>query len=39
MPKKTAPKSQAKNKTLFPQYQFFNYFLKVSCKQIHNFNF
>ena len=39
MPKKTAPKSQAKNKTLFPQYQFFNYSLKVSCKQIHNFDF
>ena len=41
MPKKMTPKSQAKNKTPFPQYPFFNYFnsIKASCKQIYNFKF
>ena len=41
MPKKMTPKSQAKNKTPFPQYPFFNYFnsKKASCKQIYNFKF
>ena len=29
MPKKMTPKSQAKNKTPFPQYPFFNYFLTL----------
>ena len=29
MPKKMTTKSQAKNKTLFPQYPFFNYFLNL----------
>ena len=40
MPKKMMPKSQAKNKTLFLQYPFLNYFLnskKVPCKQIYYF--
>ena len=41
MPKKMMAKSQAKNKTPFPQYPFFNYFnsKKASCKQIYNFKF
>ena len=42
MPKKITPKSQAKNKTTFPQYPFiltiFNS-KKASCKQIYNFKF
>ena len=29
MPKNMTPKSQAKNKTPFPQYPFFNYFLTL----------
>ena len=29
MPKKMMPKSQAKNKTLFPQYAFLNYILTL----------
>ena len=42
MPKNIKPKSQAKNKTLFPQYPFLTIFFnskKVPCKQIYNFNF
>ena len=38
MPKKMTPKSQAKTKTPYLQYPFFNS-EKVSCKQIYNFKF
>ena len=41
MPRKMAPKSQAKIKPSFPKYRFFNYFnrKKVSCEQIYDFKF
>ena len=41
VPKKMMPKSQAKNKSQFPQYPFLTILTtkKVSCKQIYNFKF
>ena len=37
MPKKMMPKSQSKNKTLFPQYPFLKYFLTLKSNHTNKY--